>query len=302
MLLDDELRDNPTREALQKHNDTKPIWNYYETYLLRPRTKYDLIRAHPEYDIDAAEAEAAERERLRKLEEAEEARIQIAHLELKIAHTFRQQVKDCTGEGHCHGSIGWCPCCGDVGEVCDVEWPYRCDVHERYPEKPPVEQPLPRANYWQPYLPGLDPRNVCVKIFPQPYFGTTSLGKETWTTWLWQHDVSSKVVAKDPTTSKTMLQNCPYPLGLKVGRDTVESIEVIRRGETWYWQLNFPTLTCESCERTDNTVTPVDAMTAYHWDGKGEDPNRDKHLCSDCKEEHVSYWEDMWKEYYSGLL
>ena len=45
-------------------------------------------------------------------------------------------------------------------------------------------------------------------------------------------------------------------------------------------------------------------MTAYAWDGKGENPNRDPILCSECANDYRKHWQEMWDEYYSsqGLL
>jgi len=33
---------------------------------------------------------------------------------------------ECPGEGKCHGCLGWCDRCGDVGEVCNYP---DCDQH-----------------------------------------------------------------------------------------------------------------------------------------------------------------------------
>lgn len=43
-------------------------------------------------------------------------------------------------------------------------------------------------------------------------------------------------------------------------------------------------------------------MTAYHWDGKGENPNKGPILCEDCAVEYAAMWKERWDEYYSGLL
>jgi len=58
---------------------------------------------------------------------------------------------------------------------------------------------------------------------------------------------------------------------------------------------------CERCDHKKDVIM-CSAMTCYHWDGKGEDPNRDFALCEGCAEEHYEYWDDMWREYYSGLI
>lgn len=44
------------------------------------------------------------------------------------------------------------------------------------------------------------------------------------------------------------------------------------------------------------------SMTAYDWDGNGEDPNRGFVLCLPCGEEHIEQMEDQWHAYRSGLL
>lgn len=36
------------------------------------------------------------------------------------------------------------------------------------------------------------------------------------------------------------------------------------------------------------------SRTMYHWDGKGEDPNRPRALCVTCAIEHHERWDDMW--------
>lgn len=261
--------------ALVECQESSSVWNYYELTRLVPKNKYDIIKGHVDFD-------------------AETERVKIERRESREAYRL------CAGEGSCHGSLGDCSICGDT-DSCDVVWPYRCDVHEKYPEKPPVEKP-PVPNRSQLFLPGLNPRSVVVKIFPQPYWDRSYFNSPAW---LWQYDPSAQVVARDPTKSKTMLQNCPYEIGQKVGPyEAVESIEVVRGNcdGAWYWKLNFPHLVCEDCGCDDDSVEVVGAMTAYHWDGKGEDPNRNPRLCPSCAEDYISYWDERWKEYYSGLL
>ncbi|ARB13657.1 hypothetical protein Ccr2_gp127c [Caulobacter phage Ccr2] len=58
---------------------------------------------------------------------------------------------------------------------------------------------------------------------------------------------------------------------------------------------------CEHCG-TFWSLGMVGSMTCYHWDGKGEDPNRDRRYCPDCTEKHIDYWEGMWRDYYGGRL
>jgi hypothetical protein len=58
---------------------------------------------------------------------------------------------------------------------------------------------------------------------------------------------------------------------------------------------------CQACGSSEG-VAVQKAMTRYHWDGTGSDPNADSYLCRPCAEEYVSYWEERWSEYHSGLL
>ena len=50
---------------------------------------------------------------------------------------------------------------------------------------------------------------------------------------------------------------------------------------------------CLRCE-TEEGVEMRPSYTAYHWDGKGEDPNADVSLCEECFKEHYDYWNEMW--------
>jgi hypothetical protein len=53
------------------------------------------------------------------------------------------------------------------------------------------------------------------------------------------------------------------------------------------------------CE-CEGEIEPRVAHTAYEWDGRGEDPNRDRMLCDAHAEVDVEYWGEMWADYYSG--
>jgi len=44
------------------------------------------------------------------------------------------------------------------------------------------------------------------------------------------------------------------------------------------------------------------AMTQYHWDGKGDDPNHPVLLCEDCAKEYHDYWQEMWDDYNASRL
>jgi hypothetical protein len=57
---------------------------------------------------------------------------------------------------------------------------------------------------------------------------------------------------------------------------------------------------CEVCASHDG-LEVIGAMTAYHWDGVGENPNRDQLLCAECAEEYREHWTEMWDMYYSDI-
>jgi hypothetical protein len=65
-------------------------------------------------------------------------------------------------------------------------------------------------------------------------------------------------------------------------------------------QLEFQYKTCEHCGKQGARI--VGAMTAFYWDGTGENPNRSLLLCDECENEYCEYWQEMWNEYYSGRL
>jgi hypothetical protein len=58
---------------------------------------------------------------------------------------------------------------------------------------------------------------------------------------------------------------------------------------------------CEECA-TKKDVRRIPAMTAYHWDGQGEDPNRDLSFCLEHAEAYRDYWQSMWDDYNSSRL
>lgn len=59
--------------------------------------------------------------------------------------------------------------------------------------------------------------------------------------------------------------------------------------------------TCEYCGESRH-VKPESSRTMYHWDGEGENPNRDRILCEGCAVDHHEHWDEMWDSYYSGLF
>lgn len=84
---------------------------------------------------------------------------------------------------------------------------------------------------------------------------------------------------------------------------------------------------CEYCpEHPPRRAWRWGASTAYHWrpptptrfslievDATPEelalwqmkydqDPNRDLFMCEVCAEDYYSFWDEQWREYYSGLL
>lgn len=68
--------------------------------------------------------------------------------------------------------------------------------------------------------------------------------------------------------------------------------------------LNLPLPRCEgqghACGRPVLYLTPN--MTAYPWDGTGEDPNQAPLLCPECSDEYVAFWQEQWDEYHRGCM
>jgi hypothetical protein len=61
---------------------------------------------------------------------------------------------------------------------------------------------------------------------------------------------------------------------------------------------------CEYCGHLTG-LKLESSRTKYFWEGpldSTNDPNRMRLLCRCCAEEHHSYWNDMWEEYYRGRL
>lgn len=46
-------------------------------------------------------------------------------------------------------------------------------------------------------------------------------------------------------------------------------------------------------------VKTYPAMTAYHWDGTGKNPNAPVTVCEDHWDEYHDHWKSMWDDYYS---
>lgn len=44
------------------------------------------------------------------------------------------------------------------------------------------------------------------------------------------------------------------------------------------------------------------ALTAYHWNGKGIDPNRNLILCEDHYEMYAEYWEQRWDDLNNDIM
>ncbi len=63
----------------------------------------------------------------------------------------------------------------------------------------------------------------------------------------------------------------------------------------------------QTCLRCGSTVgvNLESSRTQYNFEGElgsPEDPNRPVPLCRTCAEDHHAYWDEMWAEYYGGLL
>lgn len=61
---------------------------------------------------------------------------------------------------------------------------------------------------------------------------------------------------------------------------------------------------CACCagQSGDANVRPRPSRTAYAWDGEGENPNADILLCDPCAEDHTKLMDEMWGEYWSGIM
>jgi hypothetical protein len=56
----------------------------------------------------------------------------------------------------------------------------------------------------------------------------------------------------------------------------------------------------DGCENEATVIEP--SQTCYVWDGSGNDPNADKHLCAECAVEYREIMDEMWREHNSGRL
>ena len=56
---------------------------------------------------------------------------------------------------------------------------------------------------------------------------------------------------------------------------------------------------CEHCRATPAKRAPI--MTAYPWDGVGQNPNEPPVLCAVCLEDYVQHWQEQWAEYNSTV-
>lgn len=56
------------------------------------------------------------------------------------------------------------------------------------------------------------------------------------------------------------------------------------------------------CERCGSfwRLTVTSSMSAYHWNGEGLDPNRNRLYCEPCSLDYVDYMTEKWREYYSS--
>ena len=80
-----------------------------------------------------------------------------------------------------------------------------------------------------------------------------------------------------------------------------DSIRLVReRARHPHVETDLVFAKCEACFHGPIHMFPTAAMTAYSWDGKGENPNRAQSLCPTCSQEYVEYWEEQWAEYYAS--
>lgn len=60
--------------------------------------------------------------------------------------------------------------------------------------------------------------------------------------------------------------------------------------------ITDPTVEC------DGEVKERKTMTAYVWDGEGEDPNYIPPMCESHWKEYYDHWSEMWAEYNAGRI
>lgn len=61
---------------------------------------------------------------------------------------------------------------------------------------------------------------------------------------------------------------------------------------------------CDHCDSTEG-VEMESSRTAYHYTGEpgsADDPNKPVPLCPPCADDHHSYWDSLWDNYYRGLI
>jgi hypothetical protein len=90
--------------------------------------------------------------------------------------------------------------------------------------------------------------------------------------------------------------------------------------QDWDDIVSWGKVPCERCG-TQEGVELEDSRTAYAYESPTawdriraedggltptpsvlEDPNKPVNLCRACAKEHHDYWDEMWREYYGGLL
>ena len=66
-----------------------------------------------------------------------------------------------------------------------------------------------------------------------------------------------------------------------------------------WWPIRCSCSDVENFHRVQVMYWP---RTAYHWDGKGIDPNGPMLLCKEMADEAAQYWDEMWSEYYHQVM
>ena len=62
-----------------------------------------------------------------------------------------------------------------------------------------------------------------------------------------------------------------------------------------------PGTKCGNCGELEG-VEMEPSRTCYPWNGEGKSPNADLALCRECAVDHHDHWDEMWADYYHGLL
>lgn len=85
------------------------------------------------------------------------------------------------------------------------------------------------------------------------------------------------------------------------------TMDYLKRTFRDHWKAYFVYKICPKCEHCHTIfgLALEESRTMYPVKDdcpEKDNPNRSQLLCRRCAEYHHEYWDDMWKDYYSGRL